>query len=65
MHNPNPMHPPTPAAAAPSVPDVSAEQRAALMQVLAMTPEQINALGENERKAVLTLRNQFMGSLGA
>ncbi|KAF8065196.1 hypothetical protein FPV67DRAFT_1584071 [Lyophyllum atratum] len=50
-------------AAAPSA-DISEAQRAMLLQVFSMTPEQINAFSENERAAIQQLRSQFMGSLG-
>jgi len=35
-----------------------------LMQVLSLTQEQINALPETERQAIVQLRTQFMGTLG-
>ncbi|KAF8698398.1 hypothetical protein AX14_001138 [Amanita brunnescens Koide BX004] len=47
-----------------STPDISDNQRSMLMQVLSLTQEQINALPETERQAIVQLRNQFMGTLG-
>lgn len=44
-------------------PAISESQRAMLMQVLALTQDQINGLPENERMAIMQLRSQF-GSLG-
>ncbi|KII91812.1 hypothetical protein PLICRDRAFT_90058 [Plicaturopsis crispa FD-325 SS-3] len=38
-------------------------QRQMLMQVLSLTPDQINALPPTEREAIQQLRSQFMGSL--
>ncbi|KAF9530530.1 hinge domain of cleavage stimulation factor subunit 2-domain-containing protein [Crepidotus variabilis] len=61
--------PPAPAAvaappAAPAVPEIADKDRAMLMQVLSLTPEQINGLAEKDRTAIMALRNQFMGQLG-
>ncbi|KAF9045242.1 hypothetical protein BJ165DRAFT_1415368 [Panaeolus papilionaceus] len=65
---PVPVAAPAPKAAqalAPNaVPEVNENQRMMLMQVLSLTPEQINALGEAERATIMQLRSQFMG-LGA
>jgi len=55
---------PATAAAPASGPEVSDAQRSMLLQVLSMTPEQINAFSDNERSAIMQLRNQFMGTLG-
>ncbi|KAH8825171.1 hypothetical protein DL96DRAFT_1612165 [Flagelloscypha sp. PMI_526] len=56
--------PPAPPASAGLGSSMSEEQRAMLMQVLQMTPEQINAMPETERAAVNQLRSQFsMASL--
>ncbi|KAF8802367.1 hypothetical protein BYT27DRAFT_7235456 [Phlegmacium glaucopus] len=44
-----------------ALPEISETQRAMLMQVLSLTPEQINGLAEPERAAINQLRNQFMG----
>ncbi|GLB39858.1 putative hinge domain of cleavage stimulation factor subunit 2 [Lyophyllum shimeji] len=58
--------PPAAAAAAPTpTPEISESQRAMLLQVFSMTPEQINAFSETERVAIQQLRSQFMGNLGA
>jgi len=38
-------------------------QRQMLMQVLSLTPDQINALPTTERDAIQQLRNQFMGGI--
>jgi len=46
------------------LPEISDTQRAMLMQVLSLTPEQINNLAEPERAAINQLRSQFMGTLG-
>ncbi|KAF8240990.1 hypothetical protein L208DRAFT_1427248, partial [Tricholoma matsutake] len=43
--------------------EISDTQRAMLMQVLSLTQEQINALPDQERGAILQLRSQFMGTL--
>ncbi|PPQ65972.1 hypothetical protein CVT24_011189 [Panaeolus cyanescens] len=56
---------PAPVPAAKPVPEVSDSQRMMLMQVLSLTPEQINALGEPERATIMQLKSQFMGTLGA
>ncbi|KAK0194519.1 hypothetical protein F5146DRAFT_1036238 [Armillaria mellea] len=45
--------------------NINEHQRAMLMQVLAMTPDQIGALPEGERAAIQQLRAQFLGSLAA
>ncbi|TFK40680.1 hypothetical protein BDQ12DRAFT_679850 [Crucibulum laeve] len=45
-------------------PEISESQRSMVMQVLSLTPDQINALPETERQAILQLRAQFMGTLG-
>jgi len=65
--NPSSYYPPPPAAvpppaAAPSNPVLDASQQAMLLQVLSLTPEQIDALPPNERAAILQLRSQFMSS---
>ncbi|PFH53429.1 hypothetical protein AMATHDRAFT_73272 [Amanita thiersii Skay4041] len=44
--------------------DISESQRSMLMQVLSLTQEQIDALPETERQAIVQLRTQFMGTLG-
>jgi len=36
-----------------------------LMQVLSLTPDQINALPPDERNAIQQLRNQFIGGITA
>jgi len=46
------------------LPEISETQRAMLMQVLSLAPEQINSLAEPERAAINQLRSQFMGTLG-
>lgn len=45
----------------PQVSDISEDQRTMLMQVLSLTPEQINALPEAQRHTIQQLRAQFMG----
>jgi len=40
-------------------------QRQMLMQVLSLTPDQINALPPDERNAIQLLRNQFIGGITA
>ncbi|EDR10275.1 uncharacterized protein LACBIDRAFT_178467 [Laccaria bicolor S238N-H82] len=66
---PPPMAPTTPQPPqqpqAQPAPEISDSQRTMLMQVLSLTQEQINALPDAERSAILQLRNQFMGGLGA
>ncbi|KAG2136042.1 hinge domain of cleavage stimulation factor subunit 2-domain-containing protein [Suillus clintonianus] len=54
--------PPPPPHPAP-MPDLSIDpaQRQMLMQVLSLTPDQINGLPPSEREAVQNLRNQFLG----
>ncbi|KAF8153242.1 hypothetical protein B0H34DRAFT_722769 [Crassisporium funariophilum] len=47
-----------------AVPEISDSQRTMLMQVLSLTQDQINALADTERSAIMQLRNQFMGTLG-
>jgi len=49
-----------PAAATPNIPE---EQKAMLMQILSLTPEQIAVLPPAERATVQQLRAQFMGSM--
>ncbi|KZV87788.1 hypothetical protein EXIGLDRAFT_195577 [Exidia glandulosa HHB12029] len=48
---------PTPVQAAPGVPD----SQKVLMQVLQLTPDQIALLPENDRKAIMDLRQKFLG----
>ncbi|KAF9450027.1 RNA-binding domain-containing protein [Macrolepiota fuliginosa MF-IS2] len=43
----------------PGAPAISESQRVMLMQVLSLTPDQINGLPENERAAIMQLRTQF------
>ncbi|KAF9476034.1 hypothetical protein BDN70DRAFT_914686 [Pholiota conissans] len=52
-----------PPAAAPA-PEISEAQRTMLMQVLSLTPEQIEALADTEKAAIMQLRTRFMGTLG-
>ncbi|KAG8944748.1 hypothetical protein FRC04_001563 [Tulasnella sp. 424] len=56
-----------PPAAAPTQPSASAnipeDQKAMLLQILSLTPEQINALPPTERTTVQQLRAQFMGTM--
>lgn len=47
-----------------SAPDISDSQRLMLVQVLNLSQDQINALPETERQAIVQLRSQFMGPLG-
>ncbi|EGO01055.1 hypothetical protein SERLA73DRAFT_50956, partial [Serpula lacrymans var. lacrymans S7.3] len=62
-----PPPPPAPAAPQPSqpVPDLNIDpaQRQMLMQVLSLTPEQINGLPPSERETIQQLRNQFMAGI--
>jgi len=50
---------------APPNTNIDPAQRQMLMQVLSLTPEQINALPPDERNAIQQLRNQFIGSITA
>ncbi|KIJ38685.1 hypothetical protein M422DRAFT_33115 [Sphaerobolus stellatus SS14] len=56
--------PPPPAPSAPPAADPASsiphDQRAMLVQMLALTPEQINALPPEQRQAIQQLRSQFM-----
>ncbi|KAG9019144.1 hypothetical protein FRB90_005981 [Tulasnella sp. 427] len=56
---PAPAAPPAPSAAA----NIPEDQKAMLLQILSLTPEQINALPPTERATVQQLRAQFMGAL--
>ncbi|KLO15555.1 hypothetical protein SCHPADRAFT_902322 [Schizopora paradoxa] len=62
---PPPQMPGPPASAQPAGPPqppaIDPQQRDMLMQVLRLTQEQINALPPNDREAVQSLRNQYMG----
>lgn len=49
-----------PAAPPVPTPGLDPQQQAMLVQVLSLTPEQINALPSGEREAILQLRSQFM-----
>ncbi|KAF8958943.1 hypothetical protein BDZ97DRAFT_1906346 [Flammula alnicola] len=53
-----------PKSAAATAPEISDTQRTMLMQVLSLTQEQIDALAETERSAIMQLRSRFMGTLG-
>ncbi|KIM92324.1 hypothetical protein PILCRDRAFT_118578 [Piloderma croceum F 1598] len=44
-------------------PAIDPAQRQMLMQVLSLTPDQINALPPDERNAIQQLRNQFIGGI--
>lgn len=54
-----PATPPQPIGTAPAAPVINETQRAMLMQVLSLTPEQINGLPEAERNTIMQLRSQF------
>ncbi|KDR74950.1 hypothetical protein GALMADRAFT_249895 [Galerina marginata CBS 339.88] len=54
-----------PAPPKPAAPEISETQRTMLMQVLSLTQEQIDALAETERSAIMQLRTRFMGTLGS
>ncbi|KAF9011878.1 hypothetical protein BDQ17DRAFT_1537699 [Cyathus striatus] len=60
-----PAQQPPPSQPTPNIPNISDTQKSMLMQVLSMTPDQITALPETERNAIMQLREQFMGTLGA
>ncbi|KAH7882948.1 hinge domain of cleavage stimulation factor subunit 2-domain-containing protein [Phlebopus sp. FC_14] len=62
-----PPQPAQPQATSGSGPDLNIDptQRQMLMQVLSLTPEQINGLPPSERDAIQALRNQFMSSISS
>ncbi|KIJ63653.1 hypothetical protein HYDPIDRAFT_175965 [Hydnomerulius pinastri MD-312] len=62
---PPPPQPPQSQAPPSSVPDLNIDpaQRQMLMQVLSLTPDQINGLPPSERDAIQALRNQFMSGI--
>ncbi|OAX43721.1 hypothetical protein K503DRAFT_862003 [Rhizopogon vinicolor AM-OR11-026] len=45
--------------------NIDPAQRQMLMQVLSLTPDQINGLPPSEREAIQNLRNQFLGGISA
>ncbi|KAG9020919.1 hypothetical protein FS837_007756 [Tulasnella sp. UAMH 9824] len=56
--------PPPAAPAQPNAPaNIPEDQKAMLLQILSLTPEQINALPPTERATVQQLRAQFMGTM--
>ncbi|KAG1822400.1 hinge domain of cleavage stimulation factor subunit 2-domain-containing protein [Suillus variegatus] len=59
-----PQHAVPPPHSAP-MPDLNIDpaQRQMLMQVLSLTPDQINGLPPSEREAIQNLRNQFLGGI--
>lgn len=61
-----PLHAAPPPHSAP-MPDLNIDpaQRQMLMQVLSLTPDQINGLPPSEREAIQNLRNQFLGGISA
>ncbi|KAG6835783.1 hypothetical protein H0H93_014718 [Arthromyces matolae] len=63
-----PPQQPAPQPAPPASPALTDDQRAMIMQVFSLTPEQINAYPEAERTAIQRLRteySQIMGGVGA
>ncbi|KAG7442910.1 uncharacterized protein BT62DRAFT_935636 [Guyanagaster necrorhizus] len=64
LQPPPQLAPPPQQASAPSQSqdNINEHQRAMLMQVLAMSPDQIGALPEGERAAIQQLRAQFLGT---